>query len=101
MHRGNMTLWQQEQEQRDVEHGKRMEGLDIILDVVRNYTDNLGKKEQGEVHLMKLFGEVERGVEEAQINIKGNGTNSSGAGAKEMSARKLLEMNNARDRSME
>jgi hypothetical protein len=71
---GNMTLWRAEQERRDVEHRKKMEGLDIILDVVRNYTEDLGRereeregREKGGFDPFLLVGEVERGVEEAQI----------------------------------
>lgn len=68
-----MTLWQAEQERRDVEHRKKMEGLDIILDVVRNYTEDLGRerKEMEGFDPYLLVEEVERGVEEAQIGGEG------------------------------
>src|SRR5579862_8370137 len=43
---GNMTLWRMGLEGRDREHGKMMEGLDILLDFVGNYTEDLGRKRE-------------------------------------------------------
>ena len=68
-----MTLWREEMDRREMEHDKRMEGLDILLDVVGNFTLNLAMKEaKGERGFdpFEVVGEVERGVEEAQIGGK-------------------------------
>jgi len=71
-----MTLWRTGLEGRDREHGKKMEGLDILLDFVGNYTEDLGRKREEKEREGKEFDpyllveEVERGVEEAQIGAK-------------------------------
>jgi len=44
-HEVNMTIWDATQAQKEQEHQKHMEALDIILDVTRNYTENVGKGE--------------------------------------------------------
>lgn len=44
---GNMTIWRAEQAQKEQEHQNKMEALTMILDIARNYTENLGKETTG------------------------------------------------------
>lgn len=39
--------WNASQTRKDKEHQKKMEAEDLILDVTRNYTDNVGKESEG------------------------------------------------------
>ena len=52
-HEGNMTIRGATQARKEQEHQRHMEALDIILDVIRNYTENVGKgrKQLNMIHL--------------------------------------------------
>ena len=69
-HEWNMTLWNATQARKEQEHQKIMEALDIILDVVKNYTDSIGK-ETTEFDPFAIADEMEAGVKEARADIEG------------------------------
>jgi len=40
----DITDWKADQRRKEKEHQKNMQALDIVLEVTRNFTDNIGKK---------------------------------------------------------
>ena len=64
-HEGNMTMWDATQARKEQEHQKLMEALDIILDVTRNYTENVGK-ERTEYDPFVIPKDIEVEVQDAQ-----------------------------------
>ena len=67
-HEGNRTAWEAARSQKEQEHLKNMEALDIILDVTRNYTDTVGK-EKAEFDPVSITKELESEVQDAQIAV--------------------------------
>jgi hypothetical protein len=40
----NMATWEDSQTRREIEHVKQLHGLDISLDIVKNYKNSIGKE---------------------------------------------------------
>jgi hypothetical protein len=43
-HEGNMTSWEAAQDRKKRHHQKQLQGLDIILEVARNFTEGMGRE---------------------------------------------------------
>jgi len=65
-HQSNVTAWEASQERKDKEYEKQMEALDILLEVTRNYTDNIGK-ERSEFDPFGIADRLENEVEDAEV----------------------------------
>jgi hypothetical protein len=65
---GNKMAWDATQARKEQEHQKKMEALDVILDVVKNYTDTVGlvKTEFGP---FAIADDLEAGIEDAKVNV--------------------------------
>jgi hypothetical protein len=46
-HEGNMTSWKAMQGRKERHHQKQLQGLDVILEVARNFTEAMGKENSG------------------------------------------------------
>jgi len=65
-HEGSKTVWDAAQDRKDKQHQKNMEALDILLDVARNYTDNIGK-ERKEFDPLAIVDQLENDMDDARI----------------------------------
>jgi hypothetical protein len=67
-HEGSMTIWDATQAQKEQDHRKHVEALDIILDVTRNYTENVGKK-RIEYNPFVIAKDVEAEAQDTQTTV--------------------------------